>query len=126
MVRAVATSPPLVAIEYPRGARAGICLYRETTMVRRAPVVPYDVARRSASPADPEGDPVTFAWSGWYSSEEGQEDAVLEANGAEASWRRLILMGEPAGGVVSYVARDVWGNADTVRFCIEGSGFRCR
>lgn len=79
-----------------------------------------------ATPADPEGDPVTFAWIGWYSSDEGQEDVALEANGAEASWRRLILMGEPAGGVVSYVARDVWGNADTVRFCIEGSGFRCR
>jgi hypothetical protein len=78
-----------------------------------------------ATPVDPEGDPVTFAWSGWWLSDQGREDAALEAGGTEASWRRLIQMGEPAGGRVFYVARDAWENADTIQFCIEGYGFRC-
>jgi len=81
--------------------------------------------RVGVGPTDPEGDPLTFVWSGWWLSDDGREDAALGANGAEASWRRLILMGEAAGGRIFYIAKDAWGAADTVHFCVDGHGFRC-
>ncbi|NJD09800.1 MAG: hypothetical protein FIB01_04925 [Gemmatimonadetes bacterium] len=81
-----------------------------------------------ATPAtDADGDSLSYRWVGRYYPGEGDKllDMELMATGLRASWPGLVIMGEPAGGVVMFIAEDTWGATDTVRICIEGGSFGC-
>ena len=78
---------------------------------------------------DADGDAITYSWSGFEVHElEGDKKhpAELETNGLLAKWKRTIIMGEPAGGVVTLTARDVFGDEATFEFCAPGPYFSCR
>jgi hypothetical protein len=76
-------------------------------------------------PTDPDGDAVSLRWSTRLGSGGTIPATAFTENGLEATWRRPIEAGEPAGGIVTLVARDKWGDETSLRFCVEARGFRC-